>query len=189
MAVWPDSDWTGAMGEPSRLTISSRGRFSGDVMIEDSGRGKGVRITPETNRRRGPGPSKTLGFPGWNHESQRRKGVLGTGVNQERRPVEGSPVIAGGVDQAQLGFAQCGGRILARTEVFVHFVHQLRRGGIAHFPQTADDVASAGAEEGPGEADKPLASIGFDAAAVASRDGDKVSAERVREDVASVELE
>jgi hypothetical protein len=32
MADWPETDWSGVMGEPSRLTISRRGGFSGDFM-------------------------------------------------------------------------------------------------------------------------------------------------------------
>ena len=93
------------------------------------------------------------------------------------------------MDQGELGVAESGCRVLTSAEVFVEFVHQLRGGRIAYFPQAADDMVSAGAEECPGEADEPFTGVCFDTATVARGDGDEIGGERTLQDVASVELE
>src|SRR6266849_3225382 len=68
-------------------------------------------------------------------------------VELEGGPVEGLAEDGVGVEQRELGGAQGVGGSAALAERGVHGVHELRRGGVVHFPERADDVVCAGAQE------------------------------------------
>ena len=112
--------------------------------------------------------------------------ALRTRVKEEGSPVKGSAVVTRRMDEGELGIAQRGSGILARTEVLVKFVHQLGRGSVADFPKAGDDMVSAGAKEGPGQADQTFACIGLGASTVAGRNGDEVSGNRMLQDFAGI---
>src|ERR1700738_4405474 len=110
-------------------------------------------------------------------------------IELEGRPIEWFAEDTVGVEQGELGGAQGGGRVLAFTQFAVELVHELRRGGVVHFPEGGNDVVRAGAQECPGESDEAFSGVGAGAGAITSRNGNKVGGERVVDDVAGVEFE
>src|SRR6266852_4570603 len=111
------------------------------------------------------------------------------GVELERRPVEGFAEDGVGVQQRKLGGAQGCRGILPLAQFGVELVHELRGGGVVHFPQRGDDVVGAGAEECPGKSDQAFSGVGARAGASAGGDGHEVRRQRMRDDVAGVEFE
>src|SRR6267378_4203467 len=88
---------------------------------------------------------------------------LGAGVELEGSPVKGlleDGVGGGGMEKGEFGIAECCGGVFALEEFAVEGIHQLRGGGVAHFPERANDVVRAGTQERPGKADEALAGIG-----------------------------
>ena len=92
------------------------------------------------------------------------------------------------MEEAELGVAEGGGGVLALKQFAVKRIHQLRGGGVAHFPEGANDVVRAGAQKRPGEANEAFAGIGARPCAVASRDGDKLRVETVGDDIARIKF-
>src|SRR2546429_1199364 len=122
--------------------------------------------------------------------AQTRPG-LGAGVELERRPIEGLfeyRVGICGMEEREFGVAQSGGGVFALAQFAVKRVHQLRRGGVADFPQSADDIVRSGPQKGPREADQAFAGIGACARTIAGGNGHKVGVQAMSDDVSSIQL-
>src|SRR5216683_4802795 len=111
------------------------------------------------------------------------------GVELEGRPIEGFAENGVGAQEGELGGAQGCRGIAALAQFAVELVHELRGGGVVHFPQRGDDVVGTGAEECPGESDQAFSGVGARAGAIAGGDGHEVRRERMLDDVAGVEFE
>src|SRR5216684_6171983 len=111
------------------------------------------------------------------------------GVKLEGGPVERLAEDGVGVQQRKLGGAQGCRGILPLAQFGVELVHELRGGGVVHFPQRGDDVVGTGAEECPGKSDQAFSGVGARAGAIAGGDGHEVRRQRMLDDVAGVEFE
>src|SRR5260370_1273851 len=116
---------------------------------------------------------------------------LRAGVELEGGPVEGlfeDGVRISGMEEPKLGVAQGGGRVFALAQSSIKRIHQLRRGGVADFPEGADDIVRARTQKGPGEADQAFAGIRAGAGAVASGDSHKLGVQAMLDDIAGVKF-
>lgn len=120
---------------------------------------------------------------------RKNAGRLRAGVKLKGRPVVGLAKYVGGVEEREFCGAQRGGWIFTAVEAVIEFVHELRRcRGVADFPESADDIVSARAQESPRKTDEALAGIGTRAGTVAGRNGDEFGVEMATDDIASVEF-
>ena len=114
---------------------------------------------------------------------------LGAGVELERGPVKGSAVVFLRVNELEFCVAQSDYGVVTIIQTFVKLIHQLRRRSIADFPQAADYVMGASAQESPSESDEAFSRVHFHTGAVASGNGYEIGGERAPNNVARVELE
>ena len=109
--------------------------------------------------------------------------LLRSGVQLERRPIEGFAEDSWGTDQSELGIAERGAGILTGAQTFIKLVHQLWRGIVADFPERGDHIVRTSAQKSPRKTNQTFASVSARTSTIAGGNGDEIGVERTRDDL------
>ena len=71
---------------------------------------------------------------------------------------------------------------------FVQFIHELRRRGVADFPQSRYNVVRPSAKKSPSQTNKPFPRVGFHSSPITRGNGYQVGVPWVLDDVARIKL-